>query len=114
MKPVHNRGRYWMRLLLATIFLLLLAGAGTIVWISYRDTVNYLHPARHITSGALLTASGIDFKEVELISEDQVKLSAWYTAPKNGAVILVAHGYGDKRSEDFYALFATHGYGCLL
>ena len=115
MKPVPNTGRYWKRLLLATIFLLLLAGAGTIVWISYRDTINYLHPAQHIASGALLTASGIDFKEVELITEDQVKLSAWYTAPnaKRGAVILVAHGYGDKRPEDFYALFASHGYGVM-
>jgi fermentation-respiration switch protein FrsA (DUF1100 family) len=26
---------------------------------------------------------------------------------------LVAHGYGDKRSENFYALFATHGYGVI-
>ena len=32
---------------------------------------------------------------------------------KNGAVILVAHGYGDKRAEDFYALFASHGYGVI-
>ena len=104
-----------MRLLLATIFFLLLAGAGTIVWISYRDTINYLHPARHISSGALLTASGIDFKVVELITDDQFKLSAWYTPPnaKRGAVILVAHGYGDKRPEDFYALFAGHGYGVI-
>jgi hypothetical protein len=47
----------------------------------------------------LLKADGIDFKDVELITEDNVKLSAWYTPPKNGAVILVAHGYGDKRSE---------------
>ena len=25
----------------------------------------------------------------------------------------MAHGYGDKRPEDFYALFATHGYGVI-
>jgi len=25
----------------------------------------------------------------------------------------VAHGYGDKRPEEFYALFATHGYGVI-
>jgi dipeptidyl aminopeptidase/acylaminoacyl peptidase len=113
MKPAHNRGQYWIRLILATSFSLLLASAGTIMWISYQHTIGYLHPVRHTASGALLKADGIDFKDVELITEDNVKLSAWYTPPKNGAVILVAHGYGDKRSEDFYALFATHGYGVI-
>jgi len=113
MKPIHNRGKYWIRLLLATIFFLLLAAAGTIIWISYQHTMSYLHPARHIASGALLKANGIDFKEVELITEDKVRLSAWYTPSKNGAVILVAHGYGAMRPEDFYALFASHGYGVI-
>src|SRR6266545_4274030 len=115
MKPAHNKGRYWIRLLLATSFSLLLAAAGTMIWISYQHTISYLHPVRHTASGALLKANGIDFQDVELITEDHVKLSAWYTPPnaKRGAVILVAHGYGDKRPEEFYALFATHGYGVI-
>ena len=113
MKPTNARWPYWVRLLLGTSLSLLLAAAGTIIWISYQQTVDYLHPARHTASGALLNASGIDFQEVELMTEDHVRLSAWYTPSKNGAVILVAHGYGDKRSEDFYALFARHGYGVM-
>jgi uncharacterized protein len=113
MKPAPNRGHYRTRLILAASVSLLLASAGTMIWISYQHTRSYLHPMRQTASGALLKASGIDFEEVELITEDQVRLSAWYTPPKNGAVILVAHGYGDKRSEDFYALFATHGYGVI-
>jgi fermentation-respiration switch protein FrsA (DUF1100 family) len=28
-------------------------------------------------------------------------------------VILVAHGYGDKRMESYHALFASHGYGVI-
>jgi len=86
---------------------------ATIAWVSYQQTRDYLHPRREIASGALLRANGIEFQDVELLTEDHVRLSAWYTPPKNGAVILVAHGYGDKRSEDFYALFASHGYGVL-
>jgi uncharacterized protein len=113
MKPAPNRGHYWRQLILATSVSLLLASAGTMIWISYQHTLSYLHPVRQTASGALLKASGIDFKDVELMTEDHVRLSAWYTPPKNGAVILVAHGYGDKRSEDFYALFATHGYGVI-
>jgi uncharacterized protein len=113
MKPAPNRGQYWIRLILATSLFLLLASAGTMIWISYQHAISYLHPVRHIASGALLKADGIDFQDVELITQDHVRLSAWYTPPKNGAVILVAHGYGDRRSEDFYTLFATHGYGVI-
>lgn len=113
MKPAYKGGLYWTRLMLAASFSLLLGSAGTILWISYQQTISYLHPARQTASGALLNASGIDFKDVELMTEDNVKLSAWYTPPTNGAVILVAHGYGDKRPEDFYALFASHGYGVI-
>jgi uncharacterized protein len=104
---------YGVRLFVATFFALLLSLAGTILFISYRQTVDYLHPARQTASGELLRANGIDFQEIELVTEDHVRLSAWYTPPENGAVILVAHGYGDKRTEPYYSLFASHGYGVL-
>src|SRR5512138_1865812 len=104
---------YWMRLLLAAILTLLFAAVGTVVGVSYNQTTGYLHPERHVASGDFLRANGIQFHDIELTTEDGVKLSAWYTPPQNGAVILVAHGYGDKRSEDFYALFASHGYGVI-
>lgn len=113
MKPTHPGWQYWARLLCATIFSLLAVFAGTIIWISYQQAVDYLHPVRHTASGELLRANGIEFQDIELRTEDNIKLSAWYTPPRNGAVILVAHGYGDKRSEDLYALFASHGYGVI-
>jgi dipeptidyl aminopeptidase/acylaminoacyl peptidase len=113
MKQTSPGWRYWARLLLAALFSLLAALAAIILWIGYRQTLNYLHPPRHTASGVLLEANGIEFQEVELTTEDHVTLSAWYTPPKNGAVILVAHGYGDARTEHYYALFASHGYGVL-
>jgi uncharacterized protein len=103
----------WVRLFVATLLSLLLALAGTILFISYKQTVDYLHPARLTASGELLRANGITFQEVELVTEDNVQLSAWYTPPQNGAVILVAHGYGGSRTEHYYALFASHGYGVI-
>ncbi|HSA99026.1 MAG TPA: hypothetical protein VLE49_00135, partial [Anaerolineales bacterium] len=109
MKPNCHRWQYWARLFLVFLFSLLVVLAGGVIWASYRQAVGYLHPARHTASGALLRASGIEFQDIELRTEDLVRLSAWYTPPKNGAVILVAHGYGDKRMEDLYALFASHG-----
>jgi fermentation-respiration switch protein FrsA (DUF1100 family) len=110
----NNRGwRYWANLLLAAILVFLLAALGTAVGVSYRQADSYLHPRRNIPSGDLLRAGGIDYQDIELVTEDGVRLSAWYTPPENGAVILVAHGYGDRRAEDFYALFASHGYGVV-
>src|SRR5215216_1350517 len=104
---------YWTRVALATIIALFLAAVGTVIGVSYQHTMGYLHPQRNIATGDLLRANGIEFQDIELITEDGVKLSAWYTPPQNGAVILVAHGYGDKRPEDFYLLFASHGYGVI-
>ena len=110
---IHQSWRYWARLALATILALFLATVGTVVGVSYQHTMGYLHPERHIASGDLLRVNGIEFQDVELVTEDGVHLSAWYTPPKNGSVILVAHGYGDKRAEDFHVLFASHGYGVI-
>jgi len=113
MKQTSPGWRYWARLLLATLFSLLAAFAVTILWIGYRQTLNYLHPPRQTASGVLLQENGVEFQEVELTTEDNVRISAWYTPPKNGAVILVAHGYGGARTEHYHALFASHGYGVL-
>jgi fermentation-respiration switch protein FrsA (DUF1100 family) len=112
-KVTHNHWQYWLRLVLSTFLALLLALAGTILLVSYRQTTDYLHPPRQTASGELLRAMGIEYQEVELVTEDNVRLSAWYTPPKNGAVILVAHGYGDKRTEHYYSLFVSHGYGVI-
>jgi dipeptidyl aminopeptidase/acylaminoacyl peptidase len=113
MKQTSPGWGYWLRLLLATILSLLVVFTLMVIWISYRQTMDYLHPPRQTASGALLRENGVEFQEVELTTEDNVKLSAWYTPPKNGAVILVAHGYGAARTEHYHALFASHGYGVI-
>jgi uncharacterized protein len=111
--PAFVGWQYWARLMTAMIFALLTVLTVTVIWISYRQTFDYLHPMRQTATGAFLRANGIDFQDVQLRTEDGITLSAWYTPPRNGALILVAHGYGDKRTEDFHALFAGHGYGVL-
>jgi alpha-beta hydrolase superfamily lysophospholipase len=68
-----------------------------------------LEPSR----GALLSENGVSYQEIELLTADGIRLAAWCTPSQNGALILVAHGYGDRRSEDFYNLFSEHGYGVL-
>lgn len=72
-----------------------------------------LHPPRIIPQGKTLKKYNIDYRPVDLITEDGIRLSAWYTPPQNGAVILLAHGYGNKRPEWVYALLARKRYGVL-
>ena len=105
--------KYWARLLLAAVVSTLLVVAMTVVLLSYQHATGYLHPQRAISSGDYLREHGIAFQNIDLITEDNVRLSAWYTPPQNEAVILVAHGYGASRPEEFYEIFASHGYGVL-
>jgi fermentation-respiration switch protein FrsA (DUF1100 family) len=72
-----------------------------------------LHPPRTIPQGNTLRKYKIDYRPVDLITEDGIRLSAWYTPPRNGAVILLAHGYGNKRPEWVYSLLARKKYGVL-
>jgi fermentation-respiration switch protein FrsA (DUF1100 family) len=107
------RLQYWQKIFLAVIITFVLAFSVLIVWFSYNQAQSYLHPARNYATSDLLVANNIGYQDIELRTEDGIKLSAWYTPPQNGALILVAHGYGDKRPEDFYVLFASRGYGVL-
>lgn len=71
------------------------------------------HPKRILPPGNTLRKYNIPFQSVDLITDDGVRLSAWYTPPHNGAVILLAHGYGDNRPEWIHALFARKGFGVI-
>lgn len=106
--------RYWLNLLGATLAALFLFSLVGLLWFSYITAIDYVHPTRlPPPNGELLREKGINFQEIELLTSDGVRLVAWYTPPKNGALILTAHGYGARRSEEFYLLFAEHGYGVL-
>jgi uncharacterized protein len=106
--------RYWFNLFVASLAAFLLIGLGGLLWLSHRQALDYVHPRRlEPPSGGLLRQNGVPYQEIELMTSDRVRLAAWYTPPQNGALILIAHGYGDRRSEDFYSFFASHGYGVL-
>lgn len=113
MKPNQRGMQYWAKLATFTVVSLLFAFVLSLLAVSYQQAMNYVHPPRIIATGELLRQNNIEYREIELTTEDGVKLSAWYTPPQNGAVILVAHGHADRRAEDFYLLFASHGYGVI-
>jgi fermentation-respiration switch protein FrsA (DUF1100 family) len=110
-----------VRILFAVILL--------IFGLSLYGLFDVLHPPRRIPPGTTLVEKKVSFQQVNLVTEDGIRLTAWYTPPKpalpnerrddvsgvegNGAVILLAHGYGDNRPEWIYALLAKKGYGVL-
>jgi fermentation-respiration switch protein FrsA (DUF1100 family) len=84
-----------------------------VVSTGYTKLNNALRPPRKVASGTLLAKWKIKYQSVDLLTEDGIRLSAWYTPPANGAVILLAHPYGEHRPEWVYELLARKGYGVL-
>ena len=84
-----------------------------IVLLGFAEVNNALHPPRIVPPGNTLRENKIEFRQLDLITEDGIRLSAWYTPPRKGAIILLAHGYGDNRPEWVHALLAKKGYGVL-
>jgi fermentation-respiration switch protein FrsA (DUF1100 family) len=72
-----------------------------------------LHPPRIVPPGNTLRKFNISYQRMDLVTDDGIRLAAWYTPPRNGAIILLAHGYGDNRPEWVYEMLAKKGYGVL-
>jgi len=105
--------RYWFNLLRAALFFLAVILLALTAWMGCLYSQIYIHPPRHIASGNSLNENNIEYRDIELHTEDGITLSAWYTPPKNGAVILLAHGYSGFRTTNYYLLFAKRGFGVL-
>lgn len=108
-----KKTRYWLNLMGATLLALCLALLFLTLYFTHQWTRSILYPSRTLPTGDSLSDQKIPFKKVKLTTRDGLELSAWYTPPQNGAVILVAHGYNDNRPENIYAMFTWHGYGVL-
>lgn len=113
MTPKRFSLGYWLRLASLAVISLALTFALLNIYASYRWVKAFQHPMRVVPSGDWLRENNIPFQEIELTAADGVKLAAWYTPPKNGTVILLAHGYSGHRPEDIHAMFAQNGYGVL-
>jgi len=107
-----NRG-YWVRLGCTFAVGVIAAMTIYVASLGYMKLNNTLRPARKVASGTLLAKWKIKYQSVDLLTEDGIRLSAWYTPPTNGAVILLAHPYGEHRPEWVYELLARKGFGIL-
>lgn len=106
-------GKYRSRSILSFAAKVIIVLAVFTIALGFAEVNNALHPPRIIPPGNTLRENKIEFQQLDLITEDGIRLSAWYTSPRKGAVILLAHGYGDNRPEWIHALLAKKGYGVL-
>jgi esterase/lipase len=62
------------------------------------------------------TTYNLPFEDVEIKSDDGLKLVGWFVPSQNGAVIIMQHGYKSTRKEllNEAEMMYRHGYGILL
>jgi fermentation-respiration switch protein FrsA (DUF1100 family) len=108
-KRVYSWVKSIFRFAVTTILVLI----GLLVVAGFVEVNKALHPPRLIPPGNTLRKYEIPYQSVSLVTEDGIRLAAWYTPPKNGVVILLAHGYGDNRPEWVYEMLAKKKYGVL-
>src|SRR5215510_12843825 len=111
MKETFRKTRSLLRLSLTVKVIIVLT--VFIITLGIAEVNNALHPPRIIPPGNTLRENKIEFQQLDLITDDGIRLSAWYTPPRKGVVILLAHGYGNNRPEWVHALLAKKGYGVL-
>jgi len=111
MKDKHgkNKTKSILAFVLRAIAILILS---TIV-MGFVGVNDALHPPRIVPPGNTLRKFNIPYQSLDLYTDDGIRLSAWYTPPQNGAVILLAHGYGDNRPEWVHEILADKGYGVM-
>jgi len=59
---------------------------------------------------------GFDVEEVTFESEDGITLAGWFTPSRNGATIILLHGYGGNRTGEIWHAqqMVNAGYGVLM
>lgn len=100
-------------LMIFAIVLFILFGTVSLLGVGYWHVSSWLYPARN---PVLAQAEDSPFQKVELITEDNLKLYAWYAPSKTGTAILMLHGLSANRDQFMqhtdYLLDA--GYGLLM
>ncbi len=107
------RGSRWARTILGLAIKITVTATILTTVMSLLEVNEILHPPRIVPQGKTLRKYKIAYYPVDLVTRDGIRLAAWYTPPQNGVVILLAHGYGNKRPEWVYALLARKKYGVL-
>ncbi len=105
---------YALRLALFAILSLLFLGTVLLVAMDYNEAKNETAPARRSVS----IPPGLPFQpqEVTFPGGDGIQLAGWYVPARNGATVILLHGYGGSRLGMLWhaQTLVEAGYGVLL
>ena len=113
MKTGQTRMVYWARLLGAGVlsfYLLFLIGFA---WMSASAMTR---PAWHPVCCDTPEVFDAAYEDITLMTEDGLQLPGWYIPSRNGAAVILLHGYGGDRGGTLAhaRMLYRHGYGVLL
>lgn len=113
-----SRRRYWRNLGLALAVAVLLGGCALAAFVAFssaRYAAQALDPPRAVLD-RWPEDVGITAPREVMFSVDGLTLRGWYVPARNGAAIILAHGYGGNRLDLLpeAGLLAAAGYGVLL
>ena len=98
--------------------LILLILGSIFLWVTYQQAEHLVH--HPLPSRSLFKSAPQDFDlqviEVELINSDKQKLHGYFSGSRNGAFVMLQHGFKNNRSEMFEEakILQDAGYGILI
>lgn len=89
--------------------------AGGLAWLLARAVRSALHPPRSNIYHTPFDVGITDYRGVQFRAGDGIALRGWYAPSRNGAAVLLVHGYADNRVDMLaeFATLAARGYGVL-
>jgi uncharacterized protein len=116
--PATRRpGRAVRRSVQASAFLIALGVtglAGISQWEAHSLITNP-RATRHVPAGTPADVQ-LPYENVEVTTADGLRLVAWYVPSRNGAAVMLIHGYKDQRGVllNLASVLARHGYGVFI
>jgi fermentation-respiration switch protein FrsA (DUF1100 family) len=107
----------WLKIIGAIILVLALAAMGGVLYVARSNALGLVHtPAQRPGPEHTPKDFGMDYEDVSLTTSDGLKLAAWYVPSKNGAAVIVQHGYRNTREGviDYAQFLSKHAYGVLM
>jgi dipeptidyl aminopeptidase/acylaminoacyl peptidase len=107
--------RYLLNLSLYAAALVAVAAVFLVGSFSYLGAATYTHPARR-PAATTPAAVGLPYEELRLLTEDGLRIAAWYVPSANRAAVILLHGTGGNRGGGLGLGrdLAARGYGLLM
>lgn len=111
-----------LRRIKATLLLLVftsVAGFGGLMWVARSQAISLITspPGQRRPIERTPADLGLPYRDVDVVSSDGIRLEGWELPSRNGATVMLQHGYKVNRSWrilDIAEVLNRHGFGVLL